>query len=457
MSNFLKSFIFIITLGTLLFTSCKKEKEEYTITLLSADEHKGTVTGGGTFEEGSKITIQAEALKGYHFSRWDDGNSDNPRTVEVIKNYTYIAQFISDTLRGSIYENTTLRKGESEIDYIIDGELRIEGSACVTIEPGVTIAFTDTTGGIYATDNAALNMEGTAANPILFKGLQEGVQWNAIRYASKRGENCMKHVLLMGGGAKGYIMDLGNSKVSIENCQFNGSSGHGITGNAPTFASFTNNVIRNCSKSPIILSSLKSFQDLSANNEYKNNGVNFLTVNGANLTLFENLTIKKQPIAYYIKGGSLILQGSSSVTIEPGAALNFDSRSQIKVEEQASLFAEGTATEHIVFSAYNPNNKWEGIRFVSVKGSKMSYCDLSHTNNYAITVEGKSNTSLSEIVISDSEYGINITQPDNRHLILKVMGFVFEACRKGNIYYDYWDEIHDEFEESYPISNEFNL
>lgn len=457
MSRFLKLFAYTIALGALLFSSCKKEKEEYTITVLSADEQKGSVKGGGTFEEGSKITIEAEALEGYHFARWDDGIAENPRTVEVVKNYTYIAQFISDTLRGSIYENTTLRKGNSEIDYIIDGELRIEGSACVTIEPGVKIAFTDTTGGIYVTDDAALKMEGTQESPITFQGLKEKIGgWGAIRYASKRAENIMKHVILNNGGNKKYLVDLGNSKVSIEDCTFNGSLGYGISGGTPILTSFTNNTISNCGISPISFASLDAFQNIGEGNQYKDNKENLLVVNGSDQTIYGNLNIKKQAISYYIKGGAIILQGNASVKIEPGVKFYFDYSGAIKVGEQATLIAEGTESEHIEFTPYGKGT-WDGLRFSSEKGSKLSYCDFNITREYAITVEGRANANLSNIAINESQFGINIVEPDNRHMVLKVANFLFSNCKKGNIYYDYWDEIHDAFEDVYPIKNEFNI
>ena len=67
--------------------------QQYTITVNSAQPEMGTTTGGGTFDYGSNIPIRADAYNGYKFVRWNDGNTDNPRTVTVTGEATYTAHF----------------------------------------------------------------------------------------------------------------------------------------------------------------------------------------------------------------------------------------------------------------------------------------------------------------------------------------------------------------------------
>jgi uncharacterized repeat protein (TIGR02543 family) len=67
--------------------------QTYTITVLSSNEEMGQVFGGGTFVEGSTTEISALAYEGYMFTGWNDGNTDNPRTITVTGNATYTAQF----------------------------------------------------------------------------------------------------------------------------------------------------------------------------------------------------------------------------------------------------------------------------------------------------------------------------------------------------------------------------
>ncbi len=66
---------------------------QYTITVTSANPTMGTVTGGGTYNEGATATLTATANNGYHFTQWQDGNTQNPRTVTVTGNATYTASF----------------------------------------------------------------------------------------------------------------------------------------------------------------------------------------------------------------------------------------------------------------------------------------------------------------------------------------------------------------------------
>ena len=65
----------------------------FTITTLSNPVGAGTITGGGTYEENKVINLQVTANSGYQFNSWDDGNTSNPRSITVIGNKTYTANF----------------------------------------------------------------------------------------------------------------------------------------------------------------------------------------------------------------------------------------------------------------------------------------------------------------------------------------------------------------------------
>jgi hypothetical protein len=65
----------------------------YTINVESDNPTMGTATGGGTFPEGTVITISATANEGYYFVGWNDGNAENPRNITVTQDATYRALF----------------------------------------------------------------------------------------------------------------------------------------------------------------------------------------------------------------------------------------------------------------------------------------------------------------------------------------------------------------------------
>lgn len=74
----------------------------YTITG-SCDANRGTVKGGGEYAPGNTATLTATPKKGCTFVGWSDGVTDNPRSVTVEGDATYIAQFTKSNY--TIYVN----------------------------------------------------------------------------------------------------------------------------------------------------------------------------------------------------------------------------------------------------------------------------------------------------------------------------------------------------------------
>ena len=66
-------------------------KNQYTVTVTA--DGNGTVTGGGEYEYLEIATLIAIANSGYHFAHWQDGNTENHRTVTVTSDTTYTAYF----------------------------------------------------------------------------------------------------------------------------------------------------------------------------------------------------------------------------------------------------------------------------------------------------------------------------------------------------------------------------
>ena len=50
------------------------------------DKSMGSVTGMGTYNKGTTVTLTAVANEGYRFVSWGDENTDNPRTVTATEN-----------------------------------------------------------------------------------------------------------------------------------------------------------------------------------------------------------------------------------------------------------------------------------------------------------------------------------------------------------------------------------
>ncbi len=72
-------------------------KNQYTLTVSSNDTTLGSVFGSGTYEYLDTIAISATAIEHYHFVRWDDGNTLNPRNIIMTSDISRSAIFAIDT------------------------------------------------------------------------------------------------------------------------------------------------------------------------------------------------------------------------------------------------------------------------------------------------------------------------------------------------------------------------
>ena len=80
--------------------------------LAYSTDGKGDVTGSGIYVEGSDIEIESIPTEGYHFVQWNDFTNDNPKTVHLTQDTTFIAQFainqydvtlaVQDSLMGTV-------------------------------------------------------------------------------------------------------------------------------------------------------------------------------------------------------------------------------------------------------------------------------------------------------------------------------------------------------------------
>ena len=75
------------------YTATFAEIKNYTVTVTSNNEEWGTASGGGVYQEGTIISIEATPKSGCYFKGWGDGNIENPRTITVSGNADYVANF----------------------------------------------------------------------------------------------------------------------------------------------------------------------------------------------------------------------------------------------------------------------------------------------------------------------------------------------------------------------------
>jgi len=68
-------------------------KKPYLTVNVNSNTNWGKVSGSGYYMPGDEVTITATPNSGAYFVKWNDGNTDNPRTVTINENITYTATF----------------------------------------------------------------------------------------------------------------------------------------------------------------------------------------------------------------------------------------------------------------------------------------------------------------------------------------------------------------------------
>ena len=127
-----------------------------TITTTSNNESYGTVEGGGSYSLGDQVTLTATPFTGYRFDHWQDGNTNNPRTITVTADATYVAYFTSNAGIDDIDDAGIIvyaKDYQIHIDEAIGEEISIysiDGRTVVSL-PRATehVAIPVTTTGVY--------------------------------------------------------------------------------------------------------------------------------------------------------------------------------------------------------------------------------------------------------------------------------------------------------------------
>lgn len=69
--------------------------QSFNVILSASPSDSGTVSGGGTYDYNTTITIDAAPNDNYRFTSWSDGNTENPRSLTVTNNVNLTANFES--------------------------------------------------------------------------------------------------------------------------------------------------------------------------------------------------------------------------------------------------------------------------------------------------------------------------------------------------------------------------
>ena len=113
---------------------------------------------------------------------------------------------------------------------------------------------------------------------------------------------------------------------------------------------------------------------------------------------------------------TVTVNNGRTLTINPGVTLRFNSN--ILMDVQGALVAEGTSSDHITFTANHATpspGAWKNVKFNSADpGCSLSYCDFTYGGDtyygdgMVYIINSGSNVTISETTVSDSaNYGVH--------------------------------------------------
>ncbi len=305
---------------------------------------------------------------------------------------------------------TTVR--QLGLPYQVAGTVTVSGGGVLTVEPGVRLEFQAGTTlqlgscGTPCTSYGTLHAEGTQAAPILFTSASGTVggwnyvlfssadnQLNRLRnltiekgsygvYATSWGTNLLlDNVTIQDVTARGLYLT-GDSNPTLKNLKINRAAQYGIYDSGTGWLTIGGATITGTTGTAIYAPS--SGLDLS-DVSIQNGGTQILgnltqkfqnvSVGGspasvkhvATTTIAQGETITTSPLPYRF-AATLNVPGPHTVTIEPGATLEFPAGATIRFYTSGALkprlLAAGNETDAVVFrSSTGAPGSWEGLKF----------------------------------------------------------------------------------------------
>ena len=108
------------------------EGRTWTVNLSANNSSYGSVSGGGTYADGSTITITATPASGYKFVKWSNDLTTATATITVTSDLNLVAEFAEISLQYEITGSNTVQVVHSEdyknlTDVVIPETVEIEG------------------------------------------------------------------------------------------------------------------------------------------------------------------------------------------------------------------------------------------------------------------------------------------------------------------------------------------
>ncbi|HEY6167304.1 MAG TPA: right-handed parallel beta-helix repeat-containing protein, partial [Verrucomicrobiae bacterium] len=274
----------------------------------------------------------------------------------------------------------------SNSPYLVTADISVPQGQTLTIEPGVTLQFTNVDIGMYV--DGTLIAHGTGGSPILFtsdKVTKQPGQWKGIdvrQYGTSNTvlENCsIEYAGSAAGGFLGNILFDSAPPILVTNCTIRNAAGNGMTlyNSDPrvlgcTFANNTNFAL------VMRVDSLPTLR----NNSASANGKNAIGVFGGGIARSGTWTRDNIPYTVY---DDVYVQ--NTLTIEPGVTIQFQDPGNGWLVD-GTLIARGTPVNPILFTsdeAVKQPGQWKGIdvRQYGTSNTVFENCTIEYAGSAA--------------------------------------------------------------------------
>jgi hypothetical protein len=214
----------------ILLVACSKEEQAPappptpTFTLNFSADTGGTVsTEGGTYNQGSKITVTATPDGQFLFKEWSDGSTQNPREITVTSNLTLKASFIKKTFplsvtidgEGTVQEQVIIQGSTTETEYNAGTTVRLTATPNEGWEFSLWVVD-----GVVITENPIeVSIEKGREATVFFKRTQFELN------ITIEGEGTVKEEVIVQPGQYDYETVVRLTAVPAEGYVFSGWSG----------------------------------------------------------------------------------------------------------------------------------------------------------------------------------------------------------------------------------------
>jgi len=256
------------------------------------------------------------------------------------------------------------------IDYIIDCTISVDID--LTIDPGVTIAFTNGA-GMWIREDGSLIAAGTLDKPIVFTGTDKVKgSWKGIISYSNDVKNKLDNVTIEYAGGESFNSngDLGalilwaDARFIIENTTIKSSAAFGLNCNYSRYTvSIQNLTVTDCempvnTADPNMISGIQS-------GSFTGNAVDAIKIGKPGGPALDGNHVWSDLAVPYRMSNRLWVK-DARLTLEPGVVMEFENGTGIRVgdTDQSTLIAVGTPANPITFTGVTKvAGAWENIDF----------------------------------------------------------------------------------------------